>query len=559
MMICLTPAAGFAYAGRPTCGGTSVKDLDLVMLGNRVDRLARRWNRPDSPGMAVGVVRQGMLAVHRQAGMASLELGVPIGPTTAFRIASVSKQFTCAAILLLAAEGKLDVQDAVRTHLPEFPDYGQRLTVAHLMHNTSGIRDMLEIMRQGGSDLGQPCRRDDLLAAICRQRSLNFAPGSRYLYSNSSFFLLGVIVEHLTGESLPTFLERRIFGPVGMNRTRMTESTAEVAPGLATGYMPRDGGWSRSAHAYPLGGEGGLVSCVEDLALWDHNLATGRIGGARLAEALEQQAPFSNGRMSHYARGLTIGWHRGVRTVEHGGQWPGFRTAFLRAPALAMAVICISNDGSADPYHLAHDVLDAAIEGRPGVHAMPAPPAAAELSRYPGRYLNRDSGATVEFIDSDGGLKGCTHGLPFRLKAAPDGRLAASRSAPDFTASLSPDGVTLTVEADAGVITTFHRVTADAVLPADLPGVYASPDIAATWTFAQGDEGMTVQVSGPLLASSAPWDVEPIEGDCIRVFPPGRLERTWLDARVLRDPAGAVAGLEVNGGRARRLTYSRVG
>jgi D-aminopeptidase len=539
--------------------GNKVADLDLMLLRHRVDRLVQRWNRPDSPGMTVGVVQSGALVLHRQVGMASLELGIPVGPATAFRIASVSKQFTCAAILLLAAEGRLDVQDAVRSHVPELPDYGQRVTVAHLMHNTSGIRDMLEIMRQGGADLGQPCRRDDLIAGICRQRSLNFAPGSRYLYSNSNFLLLGVIVERVTGEGLPAFLERRLFSPIGMNLTRMTESTSEIAPGLATGYLPRQGGgWVRAAHAFPLGGEGGLVSCVEDLALWDRNLATGRIGGAALTEALETQAPFVTGRMSHYARGLSVNEHRGVRTVEHGGQWPGFRTEFLRAPSLGLTVICISNDGAADPYHLARDVLDAAIEGRPGVDAQPAPPPAAELSRLPGRYLDRASGSTVDFIDDDAGVKGCTHGVPFRLAATADGRLAASRSAPDFAASLSADGATLTVEFDAGVTATYRRVAAGAVLPADLPGVYASADIAAAWIFSRCGEAMSVRVAGPVLAKSGPWEVEPIEGDCIRVFPPGGLYKTWLDVRVLRDPAGAVAGLEVNGGRAWHLTFGRV-
>jgi hypothetical protein len=262
--------------------------------------------------------------------------------------------------------------------------------------------------------------------------------------------------------------------------------------------------------------------------------------------------------MSHYARGLTVGEHRGVRTVEHGGQWPGFRTAFLRAPAVGLAVICISNDGSADPYHLAHDLLDAAIEGRPGVHPMPAAPSAAELSRYPGRYLNSDTGGTVEFIAGDSGLMGCTHGLSFPLVATEDGRLAASRSAPDFTASLSADGETLTVEADAGVTTSYRRVTADAALPGDLPGSYANPDIAATWTVSQTGEAITVQVAGPLLTKSVPWEVEPVEGDCIRVFPPGRLDRVWLDVRVLRDPAGAIAGLAVNGGRVRHVNFARV-
>ena len=134
-------------------------DLELTMLARRVDRLMAPWDRKDGPGMVVGVVRGGTLVLHRQVGMASLELGIPLGPDSVFRIASVSKQFTCAIILMLAAEGRLDVQDAVRKYIPELPDYGHPLTVAHLMHNTSGIRDMLEVMRLGGADLTYACTR----------------------------------------------------------------------------------------------------------------------------------------------------------------------------------------------------------------------------------------------------------------------------------------------------------------------------------------------------------------------------------------------------------------
>jgi len=461
----------------------------------------------------------------------------------------VSKHFTCAAILLLAAEGRLDLEDAARKHIPELPDYGQRLTVAHMMHNTAGVRDMLELMRFGGTDLGQPCRREHLLEAIFRQRGLNFAPGSRYLYSNANFLLLGVIVERITGKKLPDFLERRIFAPVGMNATRMTESTSEVAPGLATGYMPEDGVWKKAAHGFPLGGEGGLVSCVADLAVWDRALATNQLG---LTEALERQAPFNNGRPNHYARGLSVGSFRGLRTVEHGGQWPGFRTEFLRAPAAGLTVICISNDGSADPYHVALDVLDAALSGRPGLLARAAAPLAAEFSRLTGRWLDRDTGETVELFVGEAGPMARTHGFAFRLLTTEDGRFAASRAARDFTVALARDE-TLELEADAGVTARLHRVAPGAALPSDLDGSYENPDTAARWTIAGG--GLTVD--GPLLRGVR-WTLEPIAGDFIRINQPGTLYKPWFDVRVLRDRDGAVAGLAVNGNRVRHVNFARV-
>src|SRR5579863_5796505 len=152
-------------------------DLSLLLLRRRIDGLIARWSCGDSPGVTIGLVLNNQLIVHESAGMASLELGVPISSETTFRIASVSKQFTCAAALLLAAEGKLSVDDDVRKYLPALPDLGHRITLDHLMHNTSGIRDMLEIMRLGGVDLSQPCEPQDLLDGVCRQRGLNFTPG----------------------------------------------------------------------------------------------------------------------------------------------------------------------------------------------------------------------------------------------------------------------------------------------------------------------------------------------------------------------------------------------
>ena len=532
-------------------------DLDLLLLRRRMDRLLAPYDRADMPGMALGLVRDGALVLHRQAGMASLELGVPLGVDSCFRIASVSKQFTCAAILLLAAEGKLDVRDAARTYLPELAEFGAPLTIAHLMHNTSGLRDMLELMRLGGMDLSVPCTTEDLLAAIFRQRTLNFAPGSRYLYSNSNFLLLGVIVERIAGEALPGFLERRIFAPLGMSRTRMTPSTTAVVAGLATGYLPKDGGWVRAAHGFPLGGEGGLVSSVEDLALWARNCETGRVGGMALVEGLETQQAFTNGAPATYARGLQVRDYRGMRAVDHGGLWPGYKTEFLRVPELRLAVICIANNGAADPYHTAHDLLDAAIEGRPGVHAVPALPPRAELDRLAGRWLDRERGTTLEIsVSADGVPGGTANGVPFRLKMGDDGRLAASRSAADFCCALSQDGSRLEVEFDARATASFERPAPGAVLPEGLAGAYENAELAAIWTFAAGAAGMEVRVAGPLFADRA-WEVEPIEGDCIRVLQPGSLFRSWSDVRVLRE-GGRVSGLQVTGGRARELMFLRL-
>ena len=469
----------------------------------------------------------------------------------------MSKQFTCAAIFLLAQEGRLDMTAEARRYLPELPDFGTPLTVTHLMHNVSGIRDMLEIMRQGGVDLGFPVGQEELLAGICRQRTLNFAPGSRYLYSNTGFLLLGLIVERISGEPLPAFLERRIFAPLGMHRTRMTPNVLEPAPGLATGYLPQPTGWMRAAHAFAIGGEGGLVSCVEDLARWERNFITHQVGGAALAEALQTQIDFTNGQRCGYACGLRAYPHRGVHTIGHGGLWPGYKTEFLRIPDHGLAVICITNNGGSDPYHLAHDILDVVLDGMPGVPATLPLPARDSLAKLEGRWLDRDSGMTLDIsLDATGRPMGNTHGVPFRLQACADGRLEASRSGSDFWCALAPDH-TLAVELDAGVRATYHQVAPGAALPEGLAGSYANAEMAATWSIGEAAGGLAVRVCGPVAAAAVPWPVEPVEGDIFRIWVPGTLFKGWMDVRLLRE-GGRVSGLHVTGNRARQLVYARL-
>ena len=533
-------------------------DLELMRMERLVDGLLAPWAEGATPGMTVGLVRDGALVLHRSAGMASVEHRVPIGAATRFRIASVSKQFTTAAILMLAQEGRLGLEDQVQMHLPELATLEPVVTVSHLMHNTSGIRDMLEIMRQGGADLGVPVSLQALIDGIERQDTLNFEPGTRFLYSNSNFLLLGLIVERVSGQALEVFLEARIFAKLGMTRTLMTRDVHVAVADLATGYRRAGDGWARAAHAFPLHGEGGLVSCVEDLALWARNLVTGLVGGDWLAGALRRQTPLANGAVNRYARGQTVRDYRGVGTVSHGGLWPGYKTEFLHVPALDATVIAISNNATADPGKVAHLVLDALLEGRAGVHAVPALPGAAALAALAGRYLEPHGNSSVDIAVVDGAPTLATNGLVVAAEALADGWLASSRASSVF-AVRAAGADAIEVEESGGLVSRWHRVMAGASMPAGLAGVYRSAEMAATWTVTEGaDGGFFVVAVGPVATGQA-WAIEAIEGDVVRVHVPGTLWPAWLDVRVLRRGDGGVAGLLVNGGRAKGVRYVRVG
>ena len=536
-------------------GVEMMSELDLGKLAGHIDRLIQPWAKAGTPGCTVGIVRDGRVLLQRSAGLAHIELDVPIGPDTCFRIASVTKQFTCAAILLLEAEGKLSLDQEMHEHLPELPDFGERITLDHLMHNTSGLRDFLELMRMSGMDLQIPCTPEDLMAAICLQRSLNFTPGSRFIYSNTNFLLLGRIVEKLTGLSLGDAVAERILQPLGMNRSHLVQTTIELVPGLATGYFPQDGGFVRAGHAFPQGGEGGMVSCIADLARWDHNFTTGAVGGTALGRALAQQVPFLNGHANSYARGLQVKPYRGLRTVDHGGLWPGFKTEFLRVPELNLTVIAIANNAAVDCYRLAHRVLDGLVEDNP----QPALPPRPALDALAGRYLDRESATSVEFsVAADGTPMASMNGVPFALEATADGRLSAARGAFDFITTLPDKHGGIGIEFDAGTHAAYERMSSEPVgLPTGLAGRYACAELGAIWTVTtEGDTHAKIAVAGP-LHHAGPWKLLAIEGDQLRAEMPSVLFKAWLDIQVLHG-GGRIAGLEVSGGRSKRLRFDRV-
>lgn len=528
-------------------------DLARRTLENRIDALIAPW-RGAGPGITVGVVRGGELIAHRHAGLANIEHGVPIGEATRFRIASVSKQFTCAAILLFAERGLLDITAPARSILPNLPDAYASITVAQLMHNTSGIRDMLEIQRHGGGELGTPIVEADLLEGILRQRTLNFAPGSRYLYSNSNFFLLGMMIETLAGAPLADVLAREIFTPLGMTATQHTPNLAVPIPDLATGYVMLDDAVIRAPHAFPLGGEGGLVSSVVDLAIWARNARTRGVPSPSVLAALERTAPFTNGTMNLYARGLIARPYRGVQTFSHGGLWPGYRTEYLRTPEHDATVIAIANHGGIDPNLIAHRVLDILLD-RSGAVPAPAMPAKETLAQLDGRYIAPETGATLDItVAEDGTTTLTTNGQASIAEPTEDCWLAVPRSSSVFQVrGAGPDAVE--VRLDAGVTSRWQRVTPGAALPADLPGSYVSEEMAARWVVSQARGGMTLRAHGPVVRGPA-WPIEAITERDVRIHVPGII-RSWLDTRIERDAGGTITALIVNGGRVKAARYLR--
>jgi CubicO group peptidase (beta-lactamase class C family) len=328
-------------------------------IASRVDRIFARWDRPDSPGCALGVIKDGKLIYKKGFGMANLDHDIPIAPSTVFNIGSASNQFTAMSVLLLAKQGKLLLDDDVRKYLPELPAYQTTVTIRQLVHHTSGIRDRNDISSLAGKDFDEVFREDDIIELLSRQKELNFKPGARHIFSYSSYALLAAIVKRVSGKSLRQFANENIFTPLGMINTGFQDEDAMIFKNRATEYLMNNEGsfQMRSRNVGPVG-DGGLFTTVEDLLLWDQNFYQNKLGGTEMISQFLTPATLDDGEKINFAFGLTIDNYKGLKTISVGGDFRGYRGELLRFPDQNFSVICLFNVDRVNPNGIARQVAD---------------------------------------------------------------------------------------------------------------------------------------------------------------------------------------------------------
>jgi CubicO group peptidase (beta-lactamase class C family) len=370
-----------------------------------VDAVFARFTA-QTPGCAVGVVRDGVLVHAKGYGQASVELGVPITPATVFDIGSVSKQITAASIVLLAQQGKLALDDDLRKFVPEIPDYGQKITLRHLLHHTSGLRDYIGLLTLAGAQEESVTTDADALAAIVRQKGVNFAPGDDYLYSNTGYFLLSLVVRKASGKPLREFAQEHIFGPLDMKHTQILDDHTKVIAGKAASYAPkRDGGFRNVTSNWEQTGDGAVQTTIGDLAKWDANFYNGRVGGAALGRELETTGLLNDGAAIDYALGLTVDQYRGLRRIAHGGSWAGFRSYTVRFPDQKVSTFVLCNRADGDPGTLATKAAERYLEK--AMTPLPAPsPAKPSIvaESVAGTYYSRTTMTVRRFTARNGQL-----------------------------------------------------------------------------------------------------------------------------------------------------------
>lgn len=330
---------------------------------DKVDKLFEEWDSTASPGAAVGIIHDGEIVYARGYGMANLEHNVPITSDTVFRIGSTSKQFTAACVAILSLQGKLSLDDDIRKYLPELPVYEKPITVRHLVHHTSGIRDYLGLAYLSGKSRDDFYTPEESVSMLARQKGLNFTPGDEHLYSNSGYFLLGVIVSRVSGKSLDAFSQEHIFKPLGMKNTHYHDDYTKIVKKRADGHAKTADGFKILNTTLNHVGDGGVFTTVEDLYLWDQAFYNNKLG-KDLMDLLHQTGVLNDGEKLEYAFGLDVGKYKGLKLVSHGGAFVGFRADLIRFPEEKFSVVCLANLASINPSRLCRQIADIYLADR---------------------------------------------------------------------------------------------------------------------------------------------------------------------------------------------------
>jgi CubicO group peptidase (beta-lactamase class C family) len=526
-----------------------------------LDRIFAPWSAPDAPGASVALLQGGEVVVHRCYGAASIEHGLPTAPDGRFHVASITKTFCAAALVRLANEGRVSLDDAIRAHVPELRTPGP-ISLRRLLSMTSGLRDSGEVMRLRGVWYRQPRTMQDQIDLLCAQSGMSFPTGERFIYTNVNFMLATRVIERVTGMGFEAHLRQAFLDPLGMTDTLLREDDELVVPRLATPYVPQPGGPPTLGRwAFGFGGAGSMVSSVADLVRW---LAFLR-ATPDLLGPMRERAMLNDGTPVNYGLGLQIRRWRGLTVLGHGGSLPGWRAYAALVPDRDMGLVLLTNRDDADPDTKVREILDAVLGGEiPDPH----PHAAAAIRAHPaavpaidGLYLDQGSGEVLRLQAKEGRIEGEKLGIvhQFTPDAHGDGFADAW--------PLMPARLRLEPAADGGRPTAhlWYAGQTGAFAPletvaspdlADLVGTYANAELRSEVVISNRGGQMHVHY-GPAFhgASGAPAIAVAPDVFWVRVTTPGlRYEHA---VRFRRD-GGRVTAVVISSDRVKDVPFNRV-
>jgi CubicO group peptidase (beta-lactamase class C family) len=526
---------------------------------DKVDKLFAEWDTTVTPGCALAVVKDGQIIYERGYGMAKIEDGLAMTPTKIFDIGSTSKQFTAACVAMLVRDGKISLDDDVRKYIPELPRYEKTITINHLLHHTSGLRDYNALLELSGfrPESDSPTVEESL-EVISRQKRLNYLPGEEYSYTNTGFFLLGQIVERVSGKSLNEFAQERIFRPLGMRHTIFQDDHTQIVKERASGYDKTDKGYKLDMSNWDETGDGNIYTSVEDLYLWDQAFYNNKLG-KDLMDMLHTVGVLNNGKKLDYAFGLVVTEYKGLKVVEHGGAWAGFRAGFVRFPEQRFSVICLANLSSINPSGLCFKVADIyladLLKAAPKADVKKAEPiklSPQELEAKAGNYQDDKFGMWISLSVKEDKLEMDGLGKPLHFAPVSQVTFLAIDAPEEITLEFAPPakGKPLQATARVGNDETFKLTKAAPLAPLtpaklqEFAGLYKSEELLGS------EYRLVVEKDGLFIKfRNAPKD--PLVAKA-----PDKFNLEYFNIEFVRK-GNKVTGFELSVGRAGHILFIR--
>jgi CubicO group peptidase (beta-lactamase class C family) len=533
-------------------------------FSERIDRLFEKWDRARSPGAVLAVVRGGDLLHQRGYGVANIEDDTPFSGDTVLRLGSTTKHLCATCILILENRGLLSLDDDVRRWVPELPDFGEPITLRHLLTMTSGLTDGINMLLFGGLDSSHALDRDQAMRLYCSASRLMFRPGDDWTYSNTNYSLLSLVIERISGLSLAKFMQRELFEPLGMSRSQLTPWMGECIEGKARGYETGpDGEYRTGFMRMELDGNGGVDSTVNDMLKWLANYRDDRHFGPDYRARMEAENRLNDGRLLDYRLGIEVKDYRGFEVVRHAGGMPGYLCDFVYFPGPDLGIVLFANVLDPDILTLPDRVADIVLESEfPRARSSMAIDAkAGEFSGLPGVYAEREKGLVVEIVERDGALvcywlgdlnplheqdgwlrslkttlaiRTVEDGLEFRTGCEPPRRLQRVAGPGAFRAPGA-------AESDL----------------AAYAGRYHASDLEETHVVCCDERGLTVTLPSPMRRLV--WkDLVRVGGDLFVAQVEGEPSCTNVTVRFLRGGSGGVTALSYSINRCRDIVFQRL-
>ena len=489
----------------------------------KVDSIFSEWNALDKPGASLGIIKDGELIYAKGYGAANLEYNIPNTSESVFRIASTSKQFTAACIVLLDQQKKLSLDDKLSKFFPEFPSYANQITIKHLLNHTSGVRDYLTLAQLAGLGSEDYYTDETLMQWLVNQQELNFNPGDDFLYSNSGYWLLGQIVNKVSGGSMAEFAKVNVFDPLGMENTHFHNDHTQIVKQRASGYRPNsDGGYSISMTTLEMIGDGGIFTTVNDLKKWDDAFYKSDILNKAFWDTMTSVGKLNSGEELDYASGLGVDTYNGLRVILHGGAFVGYRAEMIRFPEQKFSVILLANRADANPTRMAYDVADIFLkdqfkeeivtkenESTTTEDLKPISLSKNKLLKYEGTYWNKENkmsraleirNDTLNYVRSNGRA---TQMVPVSKTKF----LWVGPNIP-ITLEMTTDSKEFTLKIPGEKPSSFTRYTpVETYSKSDLEsysGNYYCSELDVTYTFKSEEDGIAFYLNGKKEAELTP-------------------------------------------------------